>query len=429
MAVPIIWDAYNLKEKNKMNSKILIVDDRQENLFAIESILKKLDVHIIKANSGNEALAKTIHYDLALILLDVQMPEMDGYEVAELLRMKEETKHIPIIFITAIDRDDKREMQGYESGAIDFIFKPIDNQILIGKVRIFLQLYENQLKLKMSVKTLEEEITKRKKLEHEIIKHRDHLQEMVDEQTVDLKEAKEAAEAASLLKDQFLNMVSHELRTPLTTMLGPLGIIVDELSELDLSDAKEMAELAEKSAERMLLIVEDLLCVTRMEAGNMEFHNESENVADMVRQAVKTNTNLAEKYGAEFVLEDLVDANIMVDSDRFGQVMTNILSNAVKYGITPENKQVTVSASCYQNNIVRIQVADRGKGIPEDFQPYVFNRFTMADSSDVREKGGLGLGMLITKGFVKHMGGEIGFESKTDKGTTFWLRFPELKNS
>jgi len=128
--------------------KVLIVDDKQENLFAMEKILGKLDVNLIKAASGNEALAHTLHHNFALILLDVQMPEMNGYEVAQYLRSDEKTKQLPIIFITAIDRDETREIEGYDAGAVDYIFKPINPRILISKVKVFIELYLNQLERK-----------------------------------------------------------------------------------------------------------------------------------------------------------------------------------------------------------------------------------------------------------------------------------------
>lgn len=396
--------------------KVLIVDDRPENIFAMKKTLKKVDADLFTATSGNEALGATLNNDFALVLLDVQMPGMNGYEVAEILRKEEATKHIPIIFITAIDRDEEREIKGYDSGAVDYIFKPINARVLLGKVNVFIELCQSRQKLQQYNYELELKVKKRTK---QLVEHRDNLEKLV-----------ELAENANRLKDQFLDMVSHELRTPLTTMLGPLGIIIEELKGLNLpenaKDAEKMAILAKESADLMLLIVEDLLCVTRLRAGKIEFHCEPKSVASLVRQGVEVNAGLTEKHGAEFVLGYLPDTSIMVDPQRFAQIMTNLLSNAAKYGITEKNKQVTVS-SVRRENTVRVLVEDKGPGIPKDFQPYVFDKFAIADSSDVREKGGLGLGMLITKGLVECMGGEIGLESKPGMGATFWVQFPELK--
>lgn len=184
-------------------ANILLVDDKPENLFALENALEGLECQLFKATSGQEALRLLKKHDFALVLLDVQMPEMDGFEVAALMRIPKRTRHIPIIFVTAISKEQQYIFRGYEAGAVDYLFKPVDPSILRSKTQVFLDLHQKNVLLKQQTQELEQYV---QELEHEIAERKKAEEE--------LQRARESAEAANQAKSAFLANMSHELRTP-----------------------------------------------------------------------------------------------------------------------------------------------------------------------------------------------------------------------
>ena len=227
------------------------------------------------------------------------------------------------------------------------------------------------------------------------------------------------------MKNEFISTVSHELRTPLTSIRGSLGLLsggaVGELSD----QAKEMLKIAGNNTERLLLLINDILDIQKIESGQIAFKFQSLNLMPFLEQVLEDNAAYGEQHGVKFVIaKESIDTRVYADKDRLMQVMANLLSNAAKF--SPDNETVEVSIACHQNDSVRISVTDHGPGIPEEFQPKLFERFTQSDSSDSRQKGGTGLGLSITKAIVEKHGGQIGFVSREGIGTTFYVELPEF---
>lgn len=225
------------------------------------------------------------------------------------------------------------------------------------------------------------------------------------------------------MKNEFVSTVSHELRTPLTSIRGSLGLITGgALGELP-TEAKEMLELASNNSERLLLLINDILDIQKIESGQLEMEFENFKIIPFLNHALEDNTAYAKQYGVKFVLETKPDdINIYADKARLMQVMANLLSNAAKFSI--ENGVVEVSVDLQHDDVVRISVNDHGIGIPKEFHSKVFDKFTQQDSSDTRKKGGTGLGLNISKAIVEKHGGHIGFTSTEGLGSTFYFEIP-----
>lgn len=227
------------------------------------------------------------------------------------------------------------------------------------------------------------------------------------------------------MKNEFISTVSHELRTPLTSIRGSLGLVsggaVGELPE----QAKEMLKIAGNNTERLLLLINDILDIQKIESGQMAFKFQSLELMPFLEQAVAENAAYGDQHGVKFVItKALENARVFADKDRLMQVMANLLSNAAKF--SPGGEVIEISVAQRHDDCVRISVTDHGAGIPEEFQPKLFEKFTQSDSSDTRQKGGTGLGLSITKVIVEKHGGIIDFISQIGVGTTFFIELPEL---
>jgi PAS domain S-box-containing protein len=224
------------------------------------------------------------------------------------------------------------------------------------------------------------------------------------------------------LKSEFISIVSHELRTPLTSIRGSLGLVIGAFSGDLTTKVKDLLNIANNNCERLILLINDILDIDKIASGQMRFNMQEESLANITTQAVETNQAYAEKYNTSIVLHPVDEAlYITVDANRYIQVLSNLLSNAAKF--SPEGSTIDVNISL-RDNMARIAVTDYGSGVPAEFHTRIFEKFSQADSSSSRSKGGTGLGLHITKQFVEQMHGRIGFKSEPDKATTFWIEFP-----
>lgn len=378
-------------------SKILIVDDRFENLVSLERLLESPDIEFVRAFSGNEALKLTLHHDFALAIIDVQMPDMDGYETVELMRTAKKTKYLPVIFVSAIYREDFHIVKGIESGAVDFISKPIIPEILKGKVRVFLELYQQ------------------KKLLNELLIEQENTNK-------ELEEAKKKAELATYTKSMFLANMSHEIRTPLNGVIGLSSI----LSKTELTaEQQELLELIIISGQNLLAIINDILDYSKIEAGQVQIERTPLSLRCELGVILKIMRFNAKAHNIQILheIDSTVPHYIYGDPLRIKQILLNLLNNAIKF---TEKGHVKLVCKLLQGNenMLRFEVSDTGIGINEEAKNKLFSEFTQADISTTRKYGGTGLGLAICKNLVKLMKGSIGAESVVGEGSVFWFQIP-----
>ncbi|MEJ0038269.1 MAG: hybrid sensor histidine kinase/response regulator [Gammaproteobacteria bacterium] len=355
----------------------LVVDDVEENLIALTALLRAQNVEIHTARSGAEALDLLLRHDMALAFLDVQMPEMDGFQLAELMRGSERTRHVPIIFVTAGIRDQLRMFRGYESGAVDFLYKPIDPHMLRGKADTFFQLH----------------------------RQKQQLARELHERTETLR-----------LNEMFIAVLGHDLRNPLhAMMLSAHGIHRVSTEE----PVKQAATRIVSSGNRMSRMIEDLLDLARGRlAGGIQIVREPVDLASVVGRVVRESQ--AGKPGRALEIHQQGHFNGQWDAGRLAQVASNLIANALQYGDPKE--PVIVELDGTGETSVEMIVSNAG-GIPRELLPQIFDPFR-GRSEPSRRSEGLGLGLYIVKELVEAHEGRVGVSSNPGERTRFTVRLP-----
>jgi signal transduction histidine kinase len=388
-------------------ASVLLVDDTQANLVALGAVLKPLGVRIVEAHSGAEAVEWVVREPFAVVVLDVQMPGMDGFEAARKLRETEAGLEVPIIFLTAIHRDEIYVRRGYAAGAADYLTKPFDPEVLRARVKAFVDLFQQRERLRR------EQVGLR-------TRERDEALEKLAALLEGERAARREAEIANRAKDEFLATVSHELRTPLNAILGWTEIARRHTSPSELQRALDTVE---RNARAQARIIEDVLDMGRIVSGKLRLEIGTVNVSDAIDGAVQAVRPAADSKGVK--LHVSVDEGVGVigaDAERLQQILWNLLSNAVKF--TPSGGRVELVAHCVGSNLA-IRVSDDGQGIRAEFLPHLFEPFQQGDGSTTRRHGGIGLGLAIVKQLVHAHGGTIRASSEgEEKGACFMLELP-----
>jgi len=413
-------------------ARILIVDDLPEKLLVYRTLLEDLDAQIVEAHSGTEALKRVLEGEFAVILLDVNMPDIDGLETANLLRRHKNGRHTPIIFITSY-ADEMQTARGYELGAVDYILSPIIAPVLRTKVRVFVDLYEARAALSLANHELETRVTERtaelqnsnERLQAEIA---ERLRAEAEREALLAREQVLRAEAEELsrLKDEFLATMSHELRTPLNAIFGWITLL--RTRRLDEPTQERALETIERNARAQKRLIEDLLDVSRIVTGKVALELVTVDPRRVVEAALETMHPAAQTKGLKIVpLLDIGAGTVRGDFARLQQIVCNLLSNAIKFTDAGGHIEVCLAR---RNGEVEISVADSGQGIKPEFLPLVFDRFRQEDGSISRRHGGLGLGLAIVRHLVELHAGSVEAQSVGEgKGAKFIVRLPVREGS
>jgi PAS domain S-box-containing protein len=517
---------------------ILLVDDRPENLTALKAILYRPDYDLVTAASGPEALGKILKNDFAVILLDIFMPEMDGFEVASIIKSREKSKHIPIIFLTAMSKEIETIYRAYDIGAVDYIQKPLESAVVRAKVAVFAELYRKSQQIQIQSELLR--LAERREREREVAEVRqaseNKYQELVEgikngivwtsnlnashfsyvspqaeqvsgysanqwlsepnflfnhlededhsvflESTKKVKEGQdtsfehrfrrpdgriiwlhtsirvaaqsnhqskevrgisvditplklteEALREAVRIRDEFLSIASHELKTPITPLKLQIQTLARtlktrDIKELSTSSLIKTIDTLNRQIERLSVLIDSLLDVSRITSGKLILTQEELNLSELVPEVLERYQDQLKKANYETHVSIEPNIDLFVDRLRIEQVLSNLITNAIKYG-NAKPIEIQVSAT---EDVAKIIVKDQGIGIKQEDQSRVFNRFERAVSAT--HFGGLGLGLYITHQIVHAHGGRIRVESEINQGSTFIVELPikkhKIKNS
>lgn len=363
--------------------KILVVDDRPENIFSLESMLADDNREVLTASNGNEALRIAYSEPLSLILLDVQMPGMDGFETAEILKQNNKTKDIPIIFVTAINKDISYVVKGLKGGGIDYLYKPLDMELTRAKVEAFLNFYTAQAELKQMNTQLE-------KINSE--------------------------------KNYYLGVAAHDLRGPLGHIKMFSEYLQDELNDKVDDDQKEYLSIINNSAEYLLRLVNNILDISKIEAGELKLNHQKVDLAEFLYEQISFVNPLAQRKNIKLELNNNSGVKqLEFDPIHIAQVISNLLTNAIKFSNEGTVTQLNVSDN---GDMVHFCIKDQGLGIPADEIPTIFNAFQKTSVKSTGGEKSTGLGLAIVKKIIDSHNGNIWCTSQVGVGSEFCFELP-----
>lgn len=382
---------------------ILLVDDNPDKLLALERVLEGLGQNLVKAHSGAEALRILLRQDFALILLDVKMPQMDGFETAALIRQRPRSAHTPIIFVTAFTATDPQVYKAYSLGAVDCIFTPIVPAVLRGKVSVFVELHkktEEVRKLNVALRHRAEELEQTNATREKEIAERIRAE-------AGLQESNAALES-------FSYTISHDLRAPLRAMHGFAGILLQDYAGDLNEEGRECARRIRESATRLDALIHDLLNYSRLNRTDLDLQPVL--LDGPVDEALKELDSELSQAEAEVIVDKPLP-KVWGHQVILSQVITNLVANAIKFVPPGRKPQVRIRAEP-RNGYARVWIEDNGIGISPEYHEKIFGVFERLHGADYP---GNGIGLAIVQQGVKRLGGRVGLESNSGQGCRFWF--------
>jgi len=399
-----------------MPVKILLVDDNENNLLSIEASLDGEKYTFYRATSGKEALRILLkEEDFTLILLDVMMPIMDGYETAELIYQRDKLKHIPIIFITAHDYEEAAVFKGYKAGAVDFIRKPFNPDILRSKIAVFAELYKKNEQLRRQEEKLQQ-------VNSELVQLNQGLEQRVLERTLELENLNHELQALNLSKDKFLSVISHDLRNPLTSLLASADTLTRDAERLQPNQIKMFSGIISKTSQKILSQLNELVDWAKNQREKTVFRPEKVHLRQNVNESLELlKVNAAQK---EVVLENKTGEEVYINADALmlRSILQNLVTNAIKF--TPAGGGVVTVSARPVEEMIEVCVKDTGIGMSEETAKALFGPVNSASLMGTNQEKGTGLGLMLVKDFVIQHGGKIQVDSEPGKGTCFSFTMP-----
>jgi len=371
---------------------ILLVDDRPDKLLAVETVIDELGQNIVKARSGQEALRYLLQTDFAVILLDVNMPGLDGFETAALIRQRKKSEHTPIIFLTAISDTETHVSRGYSLGAVDYILAPVLPDVLRTKVSVFVELHKKN----QQIRSLNEQLQKR---------------------IAQLTETNEALEA-------FTYSTAHDLRAPLRAMLGFSRALLEDYGTKMDAEGQEFANRIVSSAKRMDDLIQDLLSYSRLSREQIKLGPVKLETA--LDEALKQCEPQVREKEAEIRVEPLL-SEVWAHKGVLVQMLVNLLSNSLKFVAPGVKPCVRIWAQKEGDGWVRLSIQDNGIGIASEHHQRIFRVFERLHSSE--QYPGTGIGLANVSKAAERMGGRVGVESQPQQGSRFWVELPRVPGS
>lgn len=395
---------------------ILLVDDQPANLDALEATLATSGCRFVLARSADEALLALLDQDFAAIVLDVMMPGMSGFELATMIKRRERTRQVPILFLTARMVDKQDELRGYGVGAVDYLTKPLEPQILRAKVSVFVDLYKKRRALARMNLELQRQIGERQRMSEALEVANEELESRVTERTAALAEANRR-------KDEFLAMLAHELRNPLSALRTACEAL--RLKMPGNADVQTLQGVFQRQVQQLTRLTNDLLDISRITRDKLTLQRQRVAISEFIDTALETTRPLFSRRNQQ-IESEVPSRALLVDGDpiRLTQVLTNLLDNAARY--SPEGSKVELAVST-SGPYVLIRVRDQGAGIERDLMPRIFELFVRGNKQPLAGEGGLGIGLPLARRLAEMHGGSLtAYSAGAGKGSEFTLQLPIL---